>query len=117
MPHKQVVVVRADLDLSPGKLAVQVAHAAVDAALAAESEAPDWFRAWREETHKKVCVLADDEDALLDLEVRAEGDGIPNAIVRDAGRTEIASGTITALGLGPAPDDRLDPLTGDLTLL
>lgn len=117
MPTKQVIVVRGDLDLSPGKLAVQVAHGAVNAALAAESETPDWFRSWRDGNHKKVCVVADDEEALLDLEVRAEGAGIPNAIVRDAGRTEIVSGTITALALGPAPDDTLDPLTGDLSLL
>lgn len=117
MPTKQVIVVRGDLDLSPGKLAVQVSHGAVDAALAAESRSPDWFRTWRDENQKKVCVVADDEDALLDLEVRAQGEKIPHSLVRDAGRTEIASGTVTALALGPAPDDVLDPLTGDLTLL
>ena len=36
---------------------------------------------------------------------------------RDAGRTELAAGTITCLGIGPAGEAELDRLTGNLPLL
>jgi len=35
----------------------------------------------------------------------------------DAGHTEIPSGTKTVLGLGPAPNNLIDQVTGDLPLL
>ncbi|TMI59245.1 hypothetical protein E6H18_00155 [Candidatus Bathyarchaeota archaeon] len=38
-------------------------------------------------------------------------------LVRDRGLTQVPPGTITCLGLGPAPADLLDSLTGNLTLL
>ncbi len=44
MNYKLVVVVRQDLRLSPGKLAVQVAHAAVACALDAKARRSKWFK-------------------------------------------------------------------------
>ena len=41
--YKLVVVVRDDLNMSGGKLAVQVAHAAVTCAIDARSKKPKWF--------------------------------------------------------------------------
>lgn len=117
MPHKQVLVVRRDLDLSPGKLAVQCSHGAVDAALSAQSDHRGWFDAWKRQAQKKVCLGVDDEDALQDLLRRVEDRGLPHKLVRDAGRTEIPEGTVTVLAIGPAPEDKLDPLTGSLKLL
>jgi peptidyl-tRNA hydrolase len=42
---------------------------------------------------------------------------IPAYLVRDAGRTVIAAGTVTCLGLGPASIREIDALTGALVLL
>ena len=52
-----------------------------------------------------------------DSEPSARAAGLTTALVRDAGRTELAAGTVTCLGLGPASEAELDPLTGELSLL
>lgn len=117
MATKQVIAVRDDLELSPGKLAVQVAHGAVDAALAARAGRKHWFSAWRREGKTKVCVRVPDEQALHELQAEAKARDIPHSLVRDAGRTEVPAGTVTALALGPAPEEVLDPLTRSLKLV
>src|SRR5437762_11022879 len=56
MDHKLVIAVRSDLELSRGKLAVQVAHAAVMAAFDARTHHRKWFADWWAEGQKKVVV-------------------------------------------------------------
>src|SRR5204863_8327 len=56
MDHKLVIAVRSDLELSRGKLAVQVAHAAVMAAFEARTHHRKWFADWWAEGQKKVVV-------------------------------------------------------------
>lgn len=111
---KQVIVVNQSLNLPKGKLAAQVAHAAVGAFIEADDEA----RAnWLEEGMPKVVVRAADESELRRYLALALEAGIPALLVEDAGRTVIPAGTITCLGLGPAPDEQLDQLTGELQLI
>ena len=42
---------------------------------------------------------------------------LPCALIKDAGRTQIEPGTITALGIGPALESDIDKYTKDLKLL
>jgi len=42
---------------------------------------------------------------------------LPWSEVTDAGHTQIAPGTTTCISLGPAPEDLIDKVTGDLKLL
>ena len=58
-----------------------------------------------------------DEEELLELEEQAKESGLPNALIIDKGLTEIPPGTITCLGIGPAPAEKVDKLTGGLPLL
>lgn len=114
MKFKQCIVVRDDLKLSSGKLAVQVAHAAV---LALEQADKNVVRDWKKEGQKKVVLRTVGLRDLFILREVAKRMGIPSAVVVDAGLTEIPSGTITALGLGPSSDNELDKVTGNLKLL
>jgi PTH2 family peptidyl-tRNA hydrolase len=110
---KQAIVARADLGMGEGKLAAQVAHASLMAYESADRRAQS---AWKGSGQKKVVLKADGESALFELADVAEREGVPNAIVRDAGHTELEPGTASALGVGPADDDLVDRVTGDLSL-
>ncbi len=115
--YKLVVVTRQDLKLSPGKLAVQVAHAAVECALSTKKHRPLWFSRWNGEGAKKVVVKVPTLQEFFSLKQQAEALGIATVIISDAGLTEIPPGTETVLGLGPAPNNIIDQVTGELALL
>lgn len=108
---KQAIVARGDLGMSAGKLAAQVAHASLSAAEAADDDAR---RAWKRADQKKVVLRGSGEAALRELAGRAQLEGVPFALITDAGHTELPPGTVTTLGVGPAADDRVDAVTGHL---
>ncbi len=112
--YKQVIIMRTDLKLSPGKLAVQVAHGAVSSADWADKRDLD---AWKAGGQKKVVLKAANLQELFELKEKARRDGLPTALITDAGRTEIAPGTITVLGIGPAQEEKIDKITGHLKML
>jgi len=110
---KQAIVARTDVGMGQGKLAAQVAHAS----LSAYEDADDRVaRAWKGEGQKKVVLKGDSEQQLFELADLAERKGLPNAVVRDAGHTQLDPGTVTALAVGPGEDDLVDEVTGDLAL-
>jgi peptidyl-tRNA hydrolase len=111
---KQVIVVNEALRLPRGKLAAQVAHAAVAAMLWAED---DMVNAWLDDGMPKVVLRVDDEAALLTLHEAARARKLPAELIADAGRTVLEPGTITCLGIGPAEDDKINAVTGELSLL
>jgi PTH2 family peptidyl-tRNA hydrolase len=115
--YKMVIVAREDLKLSTGKLSVQVAHAAVVCAIDVKKQNPRWFNRWQREGGKKVVVKVGGEDDFYPLEKKAKQLKIVSHIVVDAGHTEIPAGTKTVLGIGPAPSNIIDQVTGDLPIL
>ena len=115
--YKMVIVTRKDLELSPGKLAAQIAHAAVECAFGTKKNNPRWFTKWQDEGAKKVVTKVDSEKDFYLLHEKAKDLDIFSKIIVDAGHTEIPAGTKTVLGIGPAPDNIIDQVTGDLQLL
>lgn len=111
-----VIVARKDLKLSPGKLGAQVAHAAVDCAVKCQRHQPETFRRWHEEGQKKVVVKAPSQDDLFRLKFEAERLGLTTSLIADAGRTELAPGTVTVLAVGPGKNADVDKITGHLPL-
>lgn len=115
---KQVIVVRSDLKMGKGKVAAQVAHAALDAADASRNKHPDWYDSWREQGQAKVVVKTEGgEPALRELQKRARSMGLPASLIQDRGLTQVEPGTTTCLAIGPGPSGVIDKLTGQLKLL
>jgi len=113
---KQVIVFRSDLKLSKGKLAAQAGHAAVSAAEKTRKHSPQWLKAWMDEGQCKIAVKVKSEKELKTLEEQADELGLSTALIIDRGLTEIPPGTVTCLGIGPAPAEQVDRITGKLPL-
>ncbi len=115
--YKQVIVVREDLEMSPGKLAAQVAHGAVASAERTRKNQPEWFKEWLNEGQKKVVVVVKNEEEIRDLHDKTRRLGVPHEIIQDAGLTELPPGTVTVLAIGPTPENVVDKITKKLLLL
>ncbi|MBS1266362.1 MAG: Peptidyl-tRNA hydrolase [Candidatus Woesearchaeota archaeon] len=108
---KQVIVVRSDLKLPKGKLAAQVAHASVDAALNANMLK---VHEWRRKGAKKIVLKIKGKDELLELAEDAAKEKLNTAIIRDAGKTVVKPGTITCIAIGPDKEEKIDKITEKL---
>lgn len=111
------MVFRSDLRMSRGKTAAQAGHAAVSAAEEARRHRKKWLDEWLSEGQRKIAVKVRSEKEISELEFAAKELGLPNALIVDRGLTEIPAGTVTCLGIGPAPVEKVDKLTGKLPLL
>ncbi len=121
MEYKQAIIVRSDLGMSKGKIAVQVAHAAVEAVLniinSDNSVWISWLNEWRKQGQKKIVLKVKNEKELLELYNEAIRYLLPVVLITDAGHTELPPGTRTCIAIGPAPSIEIDRLTARLKLL
>lgn len=116
--YKQVIIVRTDLNMSIGKTAGQVAHAAV-----ASSNHPDcnprdfvaWFNGGKDQD--KIILAVDNIDTLMNIFAKVISAELPFALVYDKGKTELPPDTLTCLGIGPANTNAIDKITRNLRLL
>lgn len=114
--YKMVLVVRQDLGMGKGKIAAQCCHAAVGLCRQLERSNPKLLHQWESTACAKVVVKAPDETTLVELARKGRSTGLEVCIIRDAGRTQIAPGSKTVLGVGPGPVDLVDQVTGHLKL-
>ena len=128
--HKQVIVLRKDLNMRKGKMVAQGAHASVLAILeydksnmyprgeAKLSSHPDVHQWLNNEAFTKICVGVNSEQELLDIYSAAMDEGIPCSLITDSGKTEFGGKpTKTAVAVGPAESSRVDSITSKLELL
>jgi len=116
MEFKLVVVVRDDIKISPGKMAAQVGHAAVECAMRAKASESRLFSRWMEEGQRKVVLKVGSLAELDRIEGMAKGAGLITSRIADAGLTEVPPGTVTCLGIGPSKETEIDRITGNLKL-
>ena len=134
---KQIIVVRRDLKMKHGKMAAQVAHAAMsfltregrvgwqadmlndvfmndDDAIDKHNGA---IRDWLANSFTKVVLGVDSEEELREILAKAEESGVMAHLVVDNGRTVFNNIlTPTCLALGPDWNENLDDLVGHLKL-
>lgn len=124
---KQVIVVRKDLNMKKGKIAAQVAHASMKF-LTDNNEAERYDEIivklspeeamWLTGSFTKIVVGVDSEDALQDLVLRAELEGVEVHPIVDSGKTEFDGiPTLTCAAFGPCQSHVLDKITGNLKLI
>tara|TARA_Y100000296_G_C5130148_1_gene235064 strand:- start:655 stop:999 length:345 start_codon:yes stop_codon:yes gene_type:complete len=114
MEYKQVIVVRQDLKLPKGKLGAQCSHASVEAVLRSDKNK---VKNWRLAGQKKVVLKVSGLKELRKYNQIAKDNGLVTALITDAGKTVIAPGTVTCVGIGPDIEDDIDAVTGDLKML
>ncbi|MDA4113798.1 MAG: peptidyl-tRNA hydrolase Pth2 [Thaumarchaeota archaeon] len=114
---KQVMVVRTDLEMGKGKIAAQVAHAALESAEEGMRRQASWYQEWKAQGQAKVVLKASGDAQLHELFKKARSMGLPSSLIQDAGRTQLEPGTVTCLAIGPAPVELIDKITGQLKLL
>ena len=111
--YKQVIVLRKDLDWTKGKIAAHAAHAAVDALQHADAEI---VKKWNAAGAKKIVLRVSSLKELQEIYKKSKQGKFPSVLIRDAGKTQLKEGTITALGIGPADEKKLNRITGKLKL-
>lgn len=117
MDLKQIILVRSDLKLPPGKLAAQAAHASVESVLRCLKKDKKLVEEWRSQGMKKVVLKVASLDDIHKYNALAKESGIISAVITDAGRTVVEPGTVTCLGIGPASEEKIDKLTGSLKMM
>lgn len=134
MKVKQVIAVRKDLDMTYGKIAAQVAHAAIKVffdrmSLDLVSDNFKLYRAkiehitepmknWMIDSFTKVVVWINSEDELWELLKKAHSLKIPYAVMIDGGIPKIGDKKApTCIAIGPDYSDEIDKVTGKLELV
>ena len=111
-----VIVTRKDLQLSKGNLQ----HRSATLSWNVHSKQIELFKDSRKLQERRVekdSGRGKDVDEMKRLYGAISSVGIVCHLVKDAGHTEIPPGTVTVLGIGPAPRDSVDAFTGDLQLV
>jgi len=114
MSYKQVILVRTDLQMPKGKLAVQCAHASVEATLGSSQQKVEL---WRNEGMKKVVLKVPNIGELKKYMIKARNYKLKTALITDAGRTFFDTATTTCCAIGPDKEELIDKITHDLKMM
>ena len=143
MKVKQVIVVRKDLNMRKGKMIAQSTHASLKVILdmmkketikyiktdfndniisrrklTLEYDIDSEVGQWLDGLFTKIVVSCKDELELLDIYMKAQEAKLPVALITDSGLTEFKGvATRTCLAIGPADEEKINKITGKLSLL
>jgi len=125
---KMVIVMRKDLKnkkgekIHSGKVIAQGAHSALGfvwknvRGKKISFEMSDAQFNWYTTGQTKITLKVNSEKELLEIFKQAQIAGVFVELITDAGRTEFEEPTITCLALGPDYSDKIDKITGVLSL-
>jgi PTH2 family peptidyl-tRNA hydrolase len=101
-----------------GKIAAQASHATLACYKYTLNHAPSasLLKRWERGGQAKIAVQVKTEEELLTLQAQAMSLGLCARVIQDAGRTQIAAGSTTVLGI-LGPKQVVDQVTGQLKLL
>lgn len=117
--YKMVFLVNVELQMGVGKVAAQVAHAALGMhrlLLQDEGKYGEMLLEWQTLGETKIVLRGENTQHLVDLEKQALAIGLPTYMVQDAGKTQIPEGSTTVLCI-MGRIDLVDRVTGKLRLL
>lgn len=106
--------------MTPGKIASQAGHAYLGAFLRCQESNPSLLAEYLKSfPGTKVCLKAQNLNALLRAQAEAEYAGIPYSLITDSGCSNFFNGLpiITAIGLGPANESQIKHITRRFQLL
>eukprot|EP00735_Rhodelphis_limneticus_P007318 TRINITY_DN19840_c0_g1::TRINITY_DN19840_c0_g1_i1::g.28978::m.28978 TRINITY_DN19840_c0_g1::TRINITY_DN19840_c0_g1_i1::g.28978 ORF type:complete len:190 (-),score=19.94,sp/O76387/PTH2_CAEEL/33.69/4e-22,PTH2/PF01981.11/1.7e-32,UBA/PF00627.26/9.4e-07 TRINITY_DN19840_c0_g1_i1:456-992(-) len=112
--YKMVLVVSKELNMSPGKIAAQCCHAALEV-FRQISDQP-WAKSWEGEGEKMVVLQTPSSSDFVGLCERAKELALAHTVITDAGRTEIESGSQTVFACAGL-EETVNQITGKLSLL
>ncbi|KAH7880435.1 peptidyl-tRNA hydrolase [Lentinula edodes] len=109
-----VLVVRTDLNMSTGKIAAQ--HATLACYKTLLSSNPAVVLEAMGKQRIKIALKCFSEEELLTLQAQAQSLNLCARSIQDAGRTQVAAGSRTVLGIA-GPAKLVNKITGTLRLL
>jgi PTH2 family peptidyl-tRNA hydrolase len=118
-PYKMVCIVNSELGMGVGKTASQVAHACIGLyrrLLQEQQRYGEMLLAWEQLGEVKVVLKGNNTVHLAELRTKATNLGLANYSVQDAGRTEVAPGSVTVLSIFGKVED-VNKVSGQLSLL
>lgn len=129
MGSKQVIVMKKfpkSRNLRTGKYIAQGAHASLGALLSLSSIEDDkliiplnnpFIWDWITERFTKVTCYVETDEELVFIYNSAKLAGLPASLITDAGLTEFGGvPTLTAVGVGPDDEEKINKITGNLPL-
>jgi len=117
--YKMVMVVNSELMMGAGKVAGQVAHAAVGMYRLLVDEQQrygEMLLTWEQFGETKIVLKGLNAAHLRELQNKAGSIGLPHYAVQDAGKTQIAPGSLTVIAIF-GKSETVNEVTGQLALM
>ena len=103
---KQYIIINSDLNMSPGKIAGQAAHASVGYAYKSSNAIKRLgLDIWFSDCNQRKIVVKLSEKELIKTMKRLDSENIHYYAVRDMGATEVPVDSLTAIAIEPLPKD------------
>ncbi|XP_075213848.1 peptidyl-tRNA hydrolase 2, mitochondrial-like [Lycorma delicatula] len=114
--HTVALIVNSSLKMGKGKIAAQCGHAIISLCKKANKNSKKLLKEWIEEGQDITLFTVNSSENFDDLMQMAEMESLNQCVIADAGRTQIKSGSLTVMGLGPADIETINRVVGQLPL-